>query len=37
MESRKTVLTTLCDDNKEDTDMKNGLLDTIGEGEGGMI
>ena len=37
MESRKTVLTTLCDDNKEDTDTKNRLLETVGEEESGMI
>ena len=24
-------------DSKRDTDMKNGLLDSVGEGEGGMI
>ena len=24
-------------DSKRDTDIKNGLLDSVGEGEGGMI
>ena len=24
-------------DSKRDTDVKNGLLDSVGEGEGGMI
>ena len=37
IESRKIVLTVLCVDIKQDTDRKNRLLDTVGEGEGGMI
>ena len=31
------VLTSLHAGSKGDTDIKNGLLDSVGEGEGGMI
>ena len=34
MEFRKMVMMT---DSKRDTDVKNRLLDSVGEGEGGMI
>ena len=37
MESRKIVLQSYVWDIKQDTDRKNRLLDTVGEGEGGMI
>ena len=37
MESRKIVPTILCTGQQRDTDMKNRLLDTVEEGEGGMI
>ena len=39
MELRKMVMMTLYvrQDNKRDTDMKNRLLDSVGEGEYGMI
>ena len=37
MESRKIVLQYYVWDIKQDTDRKNRLLDTVGEGEGGMI
>ena len=38
MEFRKMVTTTLyVRQNKRDTDVKNRLLDSVGEGEGGMI
>ena len=37
MEFRKTVTTTHVQDNKRDTDIKNRLLDYVGEGEDGMI
>ena len=39
MELRKMVMMTLYvrQDNKRDTDMKNRLLDSVGEREGGMI
>ena len=36
MEFRKMVVMTLYD-NKRDTDVKNSLLDSVGEGKGGMI
>ena len=36
MELRKMVVMTLYD-NKRDTDVKNSLLDSVGEGKGGMI
>ena len=31
------VTMTLNEDNKRDTDIKNRLLDSVGEGKGGMI
>ena len=31
------VMMTLYPDSKRDTDVKNRLLDSVGEGEGGMI
>ena len=37
MESRKIILMILCQDSKGDTDIKNRLLDTVEEREGGMI
>ena len=37
MEFRKMVLTSLHAGSKGDTDIKNRLLDSVGEGEGGMI
>ena len=37
MEFRKIVTMTLNEDSKRDTDVKNRLLDSVGEGEGGMI
>ena len=37
MEFRKMAMTTLMQDSKKDTDVYNGLLDSEGEGEGGMI
>ena len=37
MEFRKMAMTTLYADSKKDTDVYNGLLDSEGEGEGGMI
>ena len=37
MEFRKTVMMILCQGSKRDTDVKNRLLDSVGEGEGGMI
>ena len=37
MEFRKMVTMTLLRDSKRDTDVKNGLLDSVGEGKGGMI
>ena len=37
MEFRKMVTMTLMQDRKRDTDIKNRLLDSVGEGEGGMI
>ena len=37
MEFRKIVMMTLMWDSKRDTDVKNSLLDSVGEGEGGMI
>ena len=36
MEFRKTVMTILYARQKKDTDVKNRLLDSVGEGEGGM-
>ena len=36
MEFRKMVVMTLYD-NKRDTDVKNSLLDSVGEGKGGII
>ena len=37
MEFRKMAMTTGMQDRKKDTDVYNGLLDSEGEGEGGMI
>ena len=37
MEFRKMVTMTLMQDSKRDTDIKNRLLDSVGEGEGGTI
>ena len=38
MEFRKMVMMALMmRDSKRDTDVKNRLLDSVGEGEGGMI
>ena len=37
MEFRKTVMTALQQDNKRDTDVKNRLLDSVGEGKRDMI
>ena len=41
MELRKMVTITIffffLQDSKRDTDIKNSLLDSVGEGEGGMI
>ena len=37
MEFRKMAMTTLYARQKKDTDVYNGLLDSEGEGEGGMI
>ena len=37
MKFRKIVSMTLMQDRKRDTDEKNRLLDSVGEGKGGMI
>ena len=37
MEFRKTITMTLIQDSKRDTDVKNRLLDSVGEGKGRMI
>ena len=37
MEFRNTVTMTLYANSKRDTDIKNRLLDSVGEGKGGMI
>ena len=37
MEFRKKVTITCMRDSKRDTDVQNSLLDSVGEGEGGMI
>jgi len=37
MEFRKMVTMTLYQDRERDTDVKNRLLDSVGEGKGGMI
>ena len=37
MEFRKMVMMTLYQDSKGDTVVKNGLLDSVGEGKGRMI
>ena len=37
MEFRKMVMMTLNEDSKRDTEVKNRLLDSVGEGEAGMI
>ena len=37
MEFRKMVMMTYMQDNRRDTDIKKRLLDSMGEGEGGMI
>ena len=37
MEFRKMVMITLYAEQKRDTDVQNRLLDSVGEGEGGMF
>ena len=37
MEFRKMVMMTYMQDSKRDTDVWNSLLDSVREGEGGMI
>ena len=37
MEFRKMVTRSYIHDSKRDTDIKNTLLDSVGEGKGGMI
>ena len=37
MEFRKMVTITLYENRKRDTDVQNRLLDSVGEGEGGMF
>ena len=37
MEFRKMVMMILYERQQRDTDVKNRLLDSVGEGEGGMI
>ena len=37
MEFRKMVMMTHMQGSKRDTDVKNRLLDSVGEGKGGMI
>ena len=37
MEFRKMVTITLHEHRKRDTDVQNRLLDSVGEGEGGML
>ena len=37
MKFRKTKMTLLLQDSKRDTSVKNRLLDSVGEGEGGII
>ena len=37
MEFRKMVTITLYARSKKDTDVLNSLLDSVGEGEGGMV
>ena len=37
MEFRKRVTMTYMQDSKRDTDVENSLMDSLGEGEGGMI
>ena len=37
MEFRKMVMMTYMWDSNRDTDVKNRILDSVGEGEGGMI
>ena len=37
MEFRKMVTMTYMQDSEGDTDVRNKLLDSVGEGEGGMI
>ena len=37
MEFRKIVTMTYIQDSKRDSDIKNRLLNSVGEGEGGMI
>ena len=37
MEFRKMVMKPYMRDSTRDTDIKNRLLDSVGEGEGGMI
>ena len=37
MKFRKVVTVTYMQESKRDTDVQNSLLDSMGEGEGGMI
>ena len=37
MEFRKMLMITLYAEQKKDTDLLNSLLDSVGEGEGGMF
>ena len=37
MEFGRTVIRPCMQDSKRDTDIKKGLLDSVGEGEGGTI
>ena len=37
MEFRKMLMITLYAEQKKDTDVYNSLLDSVGEGEGGMF
>ena len=37
MEFRNMLMMTLYGDIERDTDVKNSLLDSVGEGKGGMI
>ena len=37
MEFGRTVIRPCMQDSKRDTDIKKGLLDSVGEGEGGMV
>ena len=37
MEFRKIIMITLCARQQRDTDVLNSLLDSVGDGEGGII